>query len=143
MGHTHAPIMEAVGNGATYVNLGGWAVDDLDEHHGDAHADQDDQRDSTVAQDAPAPAQTVNGSAPHLQARERAQAKRAPCTHLVIRHVDGQPRAELRRWDSRTRAAAVLHWSGQADLESTSHEPAAQADSGVRALPDVPEEQVA
>jgi hypothetical protein len=30
MGHTHAPVMEAIAQGVTYVNLGGWAVDDLD-----------------------------------------------------------------------------------------------------------------
>lgn len=30
MGHTHRPSMEPVGRDATYVNLGHWAVDDLD-----------------------------------------------------------------------------------------------------------------
>lgn len=30
MGHTHAPTMEAVAEGVTYVNLGSWAHDDLD-----------------------------------------------------------------------------------------------------------------
>jgi UDP-2,3-diacylglucosamine pyrophosphatase LpxH len=33
MGHTHAPVMEAIAQGVTYVNLGGWAVDDLDIEH--------------------------------------------------------------------------------------------------------------
>jgi UDP-2,3-diacylglucosamine pyrophosphatase LpxH len=33
MGHTHAPVMESIANGVTYVNLGGWAVDDLDAEH--------------------------------------------------------------------------------------------------------------
>ena len=33
MGHTHAPVMEAIAQGVTYVNLGGWAVDDLDAEH--------------------------------------------------------------------------------------------------------------
>ena len=33
MGHTHAPVMEAIAQGVTYVNLGGWAVDDLDVEH--------------------------------------------------------------------------------------------------------------
>jgi hypothetical protein len=30
MGHTHDPRVEALPAGATYINLGGWAVDDLD-----------------------------------------------------------------------------------------------------------------
>jgi len=30
MGHTHHPCFEAIGDGATYVNLGHWGVDDLD-----------------------------------------------------------------------------------------------------------------
>jgi UDP-2,3-diacylglucosamine pyrophosphatase LpxH len=59
MGHTHVPLTESIGEGVTYVNLGGWAVDDLD-------ADVDP----------------------------------APCTHLVIRDVDGRLEAELRRWSS-------------------------------------------
>lgn len=59
MGHTHVPLTESLGEGVTYVNLGGWAVDDLD------------------AEVAP-----------------------APCTHLVIRDVDGRFEAELRRWSS-------------------------------------------
>jgi hypothetical protein len=29
MGHTHAPTMESIARGVTYVNLGGWATDDL------------------------------------------------------------------------------------------------------------------
>jgi UDP-2,3-diacylglucosamine pyrophosphatase LpxH len=33
MGHTHAPVMESIAQGVTYVNLGGWAVDDLDAEH--------------------------------------------------------------------------------------------------------------
>lgn len=99
MGHTHTPAMEAIDNGATYVNLGGWAVDDLD--------------DAEPASDADV--------RPHD----------APCTHLVIRHVDGQPRAELRRWNSRT-GVKLLHSSASAD-----------GDSGVRARPENPEERVA
>jgi hypothetical protein len=58
MGHTHKPLMEPMAGGVTYVNLGGWAVDDLDAE----------------------------------------PTEPAPCTHLVIRHVEGQPIAELRRW---------------------------------------------
>jgi len=38
MGHTHAPVMEAIAQGVTYVNLGGWAVDDLDAEHDAAPA---------------------------------------------------------------------------------------------------------
>ncbi len=30
MGHTHHPCIEAIGGGASYVNLGHWGVDDLD-----------------------------------------------------------------------------------------------------------------
>jgi hypothetical protein len=30
MGHTHRPVTESIAEGVTYVNLGGWAVDDLD-----------------------------------------------------------------------------------------------------------------
>ena len=48
----------AISEGVTYVNLGGWAVDDLDAE----------------------------------------QVEPAPCTHLVIRHIEGRPHAELRRW---------------------------------------------
>jgi UDP-2,3-diacylglucosamine pyrophosphatase LpxH len=59
MGHTHLPLMERLTEACTYVNLGGWAVDDLEP--GAVHP--------------------------------------APYTHLVIRHVDGEPRAELLRWD--------------------------------------------
>ena len=103
MGHTHAPTMEPIDNGATYVNLGGWAVDDLD---------------------VELPGEAEHDARPHD----------APCTHLVIRHVDGQPRAELRRWNSRT-GIKLLHASdamAQGD-----------GDSGVRALPENPEERVA
>jgi hypothetical protein len=75
MGHTHAPTMEPIAQGVTYVNLGGWAVDDLDE----------------------------------LSPEERTSVpgRRAPCTHLVIRHVDGVPQAELCRWDSLEGASVV------------------------------------
>lgn len=103
MGHTHAPTMEQTSNGSTYVNLGGWAVDDLDV--------QNEAALETVPDD-----------------------RRAPCTHLVIRHIDGKPQAELRRWDSRT-GVSLLH----ASVESAS-------DSGVHARPEKlekPEEQVA
>jgi hypothetical protein len=30
MGHTHVPRMEQIDEHSTYINLGGWAVDDLD-----------------------------------------------------------------------------------------------------------------
>jgi UDP-2,3-diacylglucosamine pyrophosphatase LpxH len=30
MGHTHKPVFERLTDAATYVNLGNWAVDDLD-----------------------------------------------------------------------------------------------------------------
>jgi UDP-2,3-diacylglucosamine pyrophosphatase LpxH len=103
MGHTHAPMMEKINNGATYVNLGGWAVDDLDHAEPASEAEAD--------------------AAPHG----------APCTHLVIRHIDGQPRAELRRWNSRT-GIKLLH-SADAD--------AFEEDSGVRPRPEKPEERVA
>lgn len=36
MGHTHEPVVERFGDDATYVNLGHWAVDDLDGEHADA-----------------------------------------------------------------------------------------------------------
>ena len=104
MGHTHAPTMEKIDNGATYVNLGGWAVDDLDA--------------------AEPTSETEADAAPH----------EAPCTHLVIRHVDGLPCAELRRWNSRT-GIKLLHTT---DESATSN-----GDSGVRARPEKPEEQVA
>lgn len=104
MGHTHSPAMEKIDDGSTYVNLGGWAVDDLD-----------------VAEPA---AGTEGDAAPHD----------APCTHLVIRHVDGQPRAELRGWSSRT-GVKLLHAS---DLNAF-----ADGDSGVRPRPEKPEERVA
>jgi UDP-2,3-diacylglucosamine pyrophosphatase LpxH len=32
MGHTHEPRLEPIEGGATYVNLGTWAADDLDDH---------------------------------------------------------------------------------------------------------------
>jgi UDP-2,3-diacylglucosamine pyrophosphatase LpxH len=82
MGHTHMPVMEPIADGVTYINLGGWAVDDLDS------------------------AGTVDS---------------APCTHLVIRHIDGVAHAELRRWGSG--GPSVLHASTPA------------SESGVRALP--------
>lgn len=59
MGHTHEPALERLGEATTYVNLGNWAVDDLD-----------------------------------------GPAEPAPRTHLVLRWVDGEPRAEFFRWDS-------------------------------------------
>ncbi|MNC92484.1 hypothetical protein D3C83_89200 [compost metagenome] len=31
MGHTHEPRLEALEGGSTYVNLGTWAADDLDQ----------------------------------------------------------------------------------------------------------------
>jgi hypothetical protein len=90
MGHTHAPVMESIGEGVTYVNLGGWAVDDID---------------------------AVGTVAP------------ASCTHLVIRHVDGKPHAELRRWciDS---GASVMH-AAQAPAESGVHARPQSADERV------------
>jgi UDP-2,3-diacylglucosamine pyrophosphatase LpxH len=36
MGHTHVPVMEPLDASTTYVNLGGWAVDDLDGNHEEA-----------------------------------------------------------------------------------------------------------
>jgi len=85
MGHTHAPLMEPLATGATYFNLGGWAVDDLDLQEGE-----------------PEPA--------------------APRTHLVIRHQNGQSRAELRRWSNE---------SGPSLMLASDH----AADSGVRPRP--------
>ena len=32
MGHTHKPVMESLPSAATYVNLGNWTVDLLDDH---------------------------------------------------------------------------------------------------------------
>ncbi len=126
MGHTHAPLMESMANGATYVNLGGWAVDDLDEHHAEYESAQE-LTDAPLASEVARPALTAE------------QARRAPCTHLVIRHIDGQPRAELRRWDSRTGASSLLHASGErSEIAAESH-----PDSGVRALPEKREERVA
>lgn len=66
MGHTHVPLTEPIGEGVTYVNLGGWAVDDLDE-----------------------------------------EVDPAPCTHLVIRDVDGHVEAELRRWSTEQGPALI------------------------------------
>ncbi|MFI5308754.1 MAG: hypothetical protein ACHQ53_15460 [Polyangiales bacterium] len=100
MGHTHAPVMEAIAQGVTYVNLGGWAVDDLD-------------AEGKVAD--------------------------APCTHLVIHHVDGQPRAELRRWNSESGASLM-----QASSEPAgSAQVMATADSGVHPRPRDIDERVA
>jgi UDP-2,3-diacylglucosamine pyrophosphatase LpxH len=59
MGHTHDPLAERIDDRATYVNLGNWGIDDLDDA---AHED-------------------------------------APRTHLVLRWIDGQLRAEFCRWD--------------------------------------------
>jgi UDP-2,3-diacylglucosamine pyrophosphatase LpxH len=87
MGHTHAPVMESIAKGVTYVNLGGWAVDDID----------------------------IEGAAP------------ASCTHLVIRHVDGKPHAELRRWCSEA-GSSLLHTTADA-------EPSAPTESGVHPRP--------
>jgi len=93
MGHTHAPAMEALGADSTYVNLGGWAVDDLDLAEGEA-------------------------------------APEAPRTHLVIRHENGEPRAELRRWNL-DEGPSVMHASGSL------------VDSGVHARPVKDDERAA
>lgn len=106
MGHTHSPAMEKIDNGATYVNLGGWAVDDLDDVE-----------------------LTAEG-----QAEADAKPHDAPCTHLVIHHVNGQPRAELRRWSSRT-GIKLLHTS--------SNDAVVEEGSGVRPRPENPQERVA
>jgi UDP-2,3-diacylglucosamine pyrophosphatase LpxH len=66
MGHTHRPVMEQLSPTSTYVNLGNWTADLLDDH-----------------------------------------APPAPCTHLVIRHGEAGPSAELRRWEA-GHAAHVL-----------------------------------
>jgi UDP-2,3-diacylglucosamine pyrophosphatase LpxH len=79
MGHTHAPLMEPLAGGATYVNLGGWAEDDLD-------------------------APTEGQHEPN-----------APRTHLVIRHENGEPRAELRRWCSLNGPSVLLASDSPAD----------------------------
>lgn len=92
MGHTHDPVMEPISNGATYINLGGWAVDDLDA-----------------------------GNAPVTP---------APCTHVVIREVDGTPQAELRRWSADHGPSIV-----QASFE--------HAESGVHLRPQAADERVA
>ncbi|MGD8858819.1 MAG: metallophosphoesterase [Myxococcales bacterium] len=94
MGHTHVPRLEAIEGDSTYVNLGGWAADDLD--------------------DTP----QEMGCPP------------APCTYLVIRHVDGEPTAELRRWDSELGATL---------LDGT----AAGAESGVHLRPGKADRKVA
>jgi UDP-2,3-diacylglucosamine pyrophosphatase LpxH len=91
MGHTHAPVMESIAEGVTYVNLGAWAVDDID---------------------------AVGAVAP------------ASCTHLVIRHVDGQPHAELRRWCIDSGASVVQAMPPPAE-------------SGVHPRPHSADEQVA
>jgi predicted phosphodiesterase len=83
MGHTHAPVMEPIADGVTYINLGGWASDEV------------------YAQGAVPP---------------------PPCTHLVIRHLEDGPRAELRRWVE----------GGPAVLHATP----ASAESGVHPRPD-------
>ena len=93
MGHTHAPVMEALGADSTYVNLGGWAVDDVDVPEGE-------------------------------------KAPEAPRTHLVIRHENGEPRAELRRWCMK-------------DGPSLVHASASLADSGIRLLPSTDDERAA
>jgi len=71
MGHTHVPVMETIVEGVTYINLGGWAVDDLD---------------------------------------KVGVVEAASCTHLVIRHMDGVPHAELRAWG--TDGPSLVHTSG-------------------------------
>jgi UDP-2,3-diacylglucosamine pyrophosphatase LpxH len=80
MGHTHDPVMEPVKDGVTYINLGAWAVDDVDNEGAYAHP---------------------------------------PCTHAVIRCVDGKPHAELRRWSSESGASTVHASLG--DVESGVH----------------------
>lgn len=59
MGHTHDPVAERIDDRSTYVNLGNWGVDDLDE----------------------------------------GPSQEAPRTHLVLRWVGDQLRAEFCRWD--------------------------------------------
>jgi UDP-2,3-diacylglucosamine pyrophosphatase LpxH len=54
MGHTHDPVMESIGEETTYVNLGNWSTD------------------------------LLNDDGPE-----------APCSHLVIRRVQGRLEAEL------------------------------------------------
>jgi hypothetical protein len=80
MGHTHDPLMERVKDGVTYINLGAWAVDDVDSEG--THA-------------------------------------MPPCTHAVIRCVDGKPRAELRRWSSESGVSTVN--ASSANVESGVH----------------------
>lgn len=92
MGHTHDPVMEPISNGATYINLGGWAVDDLDA-----------------------------GNTPVTP---------APCTHVVIREVDGLHKAELRRWNGD---------HGPSIVQASSTEPT----SGVHLRPQASDERVA
>jgi len=54
MGHTHEPVMEPIGENTTYINLGNWTGDNLDDN-----------------------------------------APKAPCSHLVIRNIEGQLKAEF------------------------------------------------
>lgn len=84
MGHTHDPVLEPVKDGVTYINLGAWAVDDVD-------------AEGTFAL--------------------------PPCTHAVIRFVDGEPQAELRKWSSE-RGPSVMHTTST------------QVQSGVHVRPD-------
>ena len=83
MGHTHRPVMEQLSPTATYVNLGNWTADLLDDH-----------------------------------------APPAPCTHLVIRHGEAGPSAELRRWEA-GHAAHVLQSDEPAALPDVAHDAAA------------------
>jgi hypothetical protein len=91
MGHTHDPVLEPVKDGVTYINLGAWSVDDVD-------------NEGTFTP--------------------------PPNTHVVIRQVDGQPLAELRRWCSEGGPTVVN--ASVATLES-----------GVHARPGTPDERVA
>ena len=96
MGHTHRPVMERLGPTATYVNLGNWTADLLDD-----------------------------------------EAPPAPCTHLVIRHGEAGPLAELRRWDAR-QAAHVVHSDESSDASQVAHDPAALRGGVVSAQAAVP-----
>lgn len=68
MGHTHEPLTEELEGDTTYVNLGHWGVDDLDDPNVDA-----------------------------------------PRTHLVLRFIDGEHRAEFLRWDPELGPVPVLN----------------------------------